>query len=160
MRLWHYQLLPYLPKSQLLSQKRECDLIWKDIKEGKQTNHILINYIWNYKNYTIKLGIYYMYLKNEFIKRGYKFKNNSIFNDYDLEEEDNYSFQKCVYNGHMPFKEHNIYYLLQCYFNLEEKFHRGQKDFSKKEFDKLFNFVDEYSGFALTSMDYPENRRS
>ncbi len=101
-----------------------------------------------------------MYLKNEFIKRGYKFKNNSIFNDYDLDEEDNYSFQMNVNGGHMPFKEHNIYYLLQCYFNLEEKFQRGQKDFSKKEFDKLFNFVDEYSGFALTSMDYPEDRRS
>lgn len=25
MRCWHYSLLPYLPKSQLLAQKRECD---------------------------------------------------------------------------------------------------------------------------------------
>ena len=50
MRLWHYKLLPYLPKGQLLAQKRECDLIWKDIKNGKKTNHILINYIWDYEN--------------------------------------------------------------------------------------------------------------
>ena len=44
MRCWHYKLLPYLPNSQLIAQKRECDLIWKDIAKGKQTNHILIIY--------------------------------------------------------------------------------------------------------------------
>ena len=159
MRLWHYQLLPYLPKSQLLSQKRECDLIWKDIKEGKQTNHILINYIWRYPHYKINLAKYYMYLKEEFERRNYNFKNNSCFPDSDFDDSD-YSYKMNIDRGDMPFIEHNIYYLLQCYFNLEEKFHRGQKDFSKKEFDKLFNFVDEYSGFALTSMDYPEDKRS
>ena len=37
MRLWHSKILPYLPDSQILSQKRECDLIWKDILNGKKT---------------------------------------------------------------------------------------------------------------------------
>ena len=45
MRIWHTKILPYLPRMQLLSQKREIDLIWKDLANGKQTNHVLINYI-------------------------------------------------------------------------------------------------------------------
>ena len=44
MRIWHRDLLPYLPKSQLLAQKRECDLIWKDIANGKQTLNEINNY--------------------------------------------------------------------------------------------------------------------
>lgn len=43
MRLWHYELLPYLPKSQLLGLWRELNSIFK-----KQNNHILINYIYDY----------------------------------------------------------------------------------------------------------------
>lgn len=135
--------------------KKECDLIWKDIKEGKQTNHILINYIWKVSFVEKNFGLYYAYLKQEFDRRGYKFTDNSIMKNANCE-----LYKEYISRDTMPFKEHNIYYLLQCYFNLEEKFHRGQKDFSKKEFDKLFNFVDEYSGFALTSMDYPKNKRS
>ena len=69
MRLWHYELLSYLPNSQLIAQKRECDLIWKDIAAGKQTNHILINYIWSYEDYKEQLTIYYWLLKKEFINR-------------------------------------------------------------------------------------------
>ena len=33
MRLWHYQLLPYLPKYQLKSQWRECVCIASNIYE-------------------------------------------------------------------------------------------------------------------------------
>ncbi len=49
MRLWHYKLIPYLPKSQLLAQWRELNSIFK-----KQDKHILINYIYDYdKSYLI-----------------------------------------------------------------------------------------------------------
>ena len=43
MRLWHIDLIPYLPRTQLLSQWRELNSIFK-----KQDNHILINYIYDY----------------------------------------------------------------------------------------------------------------
>jgi uncharacterized protein (TIGR02328 family) len=43
MRLWHIDLIPYLPKSQLLAQWRELNSIFK-----KQDKHILFNYIYNY----------------------------------------------------------------------------------------------------------------
>lgn len=43
MRLWHTDLIPYLPKSQLVAQWIELNSIYK-----KQDNHILINYVYNY----------------------------------------------------------------------------------------------------------------
>ena len=53
MRLWHYRLIPFLPKSQLIAQWRELNSIFK-----KQDNHILINYVYEYPkehlwNYTL-----------------------------------------------------------------------------------------------------------
>lgn len=38
MRLWHIDLIPYLPKTQLISQWRELNSVFK-----KQNKHILIN---------------------------------------------------------------------------------------------------------------------
>lgn len=43
MRLWHYKLIPLLPRTQLLAQWRELNSIYK-----KQNKHILINYIYEY----------------------------------------------------------------------------------------------------------------
>lgn len=48
MRLWHYELLPYLPKYQLKSQWRECVCIAKSIHDNRTPNHILVNPIMNY----------------------------------------------------------------------------------------------------------------
>ena len=134
MRLWHYELLPYLPKSQLLSQKRECDLIWKDIANGKKTNHILINYIWEYEDYLKELSIYYWLLKEEFNKRGFKFNFSN-----------NFVTKNVFYGyGYKPFdKHHNNRYLLQCFYNLQEKFDRNQRDFDKETYLKLENFIRE-----------------
>ena len=131
MRLWHYKLLPYLPNSQLLSQKREIDLIWKDLANGKKTNHILINYIWEYEDYYRELAVYYWLLKEEFKKRNYKFKFSENFinrNEY--------------YGNYIPFERHHDKgYLNQCFYNLQEKYFRGQKDFSKEIYQKLFWYV-------------------
>ena len=49
MRLWHIDLIPYLPKSQLLAQWRELNSIY-----AKQDKHILINYIYNYPKEFLK----------------------------------------------------------------------------------------------------------
>lgn len=132
MRLWHYELISFLPNSQLIAQKRECDLIWKDIAAGKQTNHILINYIWEYEDYKKELSLYYYLLKKEFDKRGFKFR---ICDDAYLLTE---------YNFDEPFKNHhNNRYLLQNFYNLQEKYDRGQKDFSYGIYKKLLIFMED-----------------
>lgn len=133
MRLWEWRLLPYLPTSQLLAQKREIDLIWKDLANGKKTNHILINYIWEYDDYLTELGGYYWFLKTEFNKRGYVFKFS-----------ENFINLNSYFGYYVPFKyHHNNRYLVQCFYNLQEKYDRGQKDFTKDIFDKLYYFMED-----------------
>lgn len=128
MRLWHIDLIPYLPKSQLVAQWRELNSIYK-----KQDNHILINYVYNYGKE------YLLYYSNrvllEMEQRNFHVKSFENYFNY---------FGGFLYWRPMPtyrFAEHDDEYLLCNYYNLLEKYRRGQKDFSEKEFEKLTDFV-------------------
>ena len=48
MRLWHYELLPYLPDLQFKGQLRELVAIMHDWRDKGTTNHILINKVMEY----------------------------------------------------------------------------------------------------------------
>lgn len=48
MRLWHWRLLPYLPRQQLISQFRECCAIARNIHENGSSNHLLVNRVMEY----------------------------------------------------------------------------------------------------------------
>lgn len=129
MRLWNYKLIPFLPDLQLVAQKREVDLIWKDIKQGKKTNHILINYIWEYEDFVDRIKSYYLLLEKEFYKRNFKFRNNC----FELGRA------YIIYDNPFP-KHHTFRYLEQNYFNLQEKFDRHQKDFHIDRYCDLTQF--------------------
>ena len=58
MRIWHYELLPYLPELQFKGQLRELVAIMKDLKYKKQTNHVLINKVMEYPH--TQLTKYYL----------------------------------------------------------------------------------------------------
>ena len=125
MRLWHIDLIPYLPDSQLLAQWRELNSIFK-----KQDKHILINYIYNYrKEY---LWRYTAKLVNEMTDRGIKIKHWDNYDEYFKE--------LYVVFTDLRFKEHNHEYLTICYWNLREKYLRGQKDFTADVWEKLDEF--------------------
>ena len=132
MRLWHYKLIPYLPKSQLVSQWKELNSIFK-----KQDKHILINYVYEYN--IQELNYYTDLVINEMGKRNIKIKNWTNYNDM-FNEPTNTKLQ--------PFKRHHTkQYLLECFMNLEEKYFCGQKDFDMATYLKLWNFVnDELNG--------------
>lgn len=125
MRLWHYKLIPFLPKSQLLAQWRELNSIFK-----KQDKHILINYIYNYPKTDL---LYYSRLvMNDMMIRGIKIKSLGNFTAYfsEVSLEDN--LEACPEESpkFVPFADyHDDEYLAICYFNLLEKYQRGQKDF-------------------------------
>lgn len=139
MRLWHYRILPYLPKSQILAQYRELNSIYK-----KQDKHILINYIYEYS----KEDLYYysILVIGEMIKRGFKVHNLQNLQQYfNLTDEvmylgipnaDKFKLQNPIFINH-----HNDRYLLQCFYNLQEKFDRKQKDFTEEQYINLKNFV-------------------
>ena len=72
MRLWHYKLIKYLPRQQLVAQWRELNSIF-----AKQDNHILINYLYEYdKNDLIN---YTHLVLEEFSSRGYHINSFSKF---------------------------------------------------------------------------------
>lgn len=133
MRLWHYKLLPYLPKSQLLAQWRELNSIFK-----KQDKHILINYVYEYD--IQELHFYTDLVLDEMYRRDIKVKNWAYYNDIFIEASSSI--------WHNPFKRHHTkQYLLQCFMNLEEKYFCNQKDFDRTTYLKLWNFVnDELNG--------------
>ena len=127
MRLWHYELISYLPNSQLLAQWRELNSIFK-----KQDKHILINYIYEYPKED--LWAYSMIVFEEMYKRGYLIKMDNFYNYFG-----SYFFARKDYK---PFeKHHDFRYLQQCFYNLQEKYDRGQKDFSEAEYKRLEIFV-------------------
>ena len=47
MRLWHKELIEYLPQQQLISQWRECCAIAANLAKDHTPNHILVNPIFS-----------------------------------------------------------------------------------------------------------------
>lgn len=123
MRLWHHNLLSVLPKSQLLAQWRELNSIF-----AKEDRHILINYIYDYSK--DDLFTYTHLVLQEMRARDINIrtvdKMERFFGDGSFEKVKN------------PFiHHHNKEYLEICYFNLKEKFMRGQKDFDAERYEAL-----------------------
>lgn len=135
MRLWHKDLIPYLPKQQLLGQWRELNSIYK-----LQNRHILINFV--YDNGTSEeLCVYSKMIINEMKIRNYKV-NLDNFNYYFSEQGIIPSIVKVeneIYEEKM-----NGRYLKQCLFNLQEKYDCG--GISKKEWKIIEDRFKEYLG--------------
>lgn len=115
MRLWHKDLIPVLPRQQLLGQWREVCLIAKNMTEFGTPNHVLVNKVTEYPMYHLQAYAYKVY--KEMKKRGYKpdihrFTKYAPFYIW-LSHKDLYS------------EWHNDRYFLQCYYNLQEKYDCG-----------------------------------
>lgn len=131
MRLWHKDLIPVLPRQQLLAQWRELCAIAKSIRENGTPNHILVNRIMDYPMY--HLYNYASLVEIEMKKRGYKVDTNK-FLQY-LEPID----MVIIPNEHIFKNWHNERYLNQCYHNLEEKYDCG--GISKEDWLKIEHII-------------------
>ena len=113
MRLWHKDLIPFLPRQQLLGQWRECCLIAKQIAEKGTPNHVLVNRVTNYGETEFNTYAYCVF--REMFERGY--------------HADPMMFFRHRKNGIVELTEeadlfpgwHNERYLKQCLANLQEK---------------------------------------
>lgn len=118
MRLWHYSLISVLPNKQLISQWRECIAIKRQWEKGT-LDYKLVSYV---KNYDKKY--FYNYITRicqEMLKRNIKYQDKYLYEIMD--------FCECTGNSLYPidklnYLEHNERYLIQCYFNLQEKYDR------------------------------------
>ena len=129
MRLWHKDLIPVLPRQQLLAQWRECCCIAKNIMEKGTPNHILVNKI---MDYPIQHFITYTYfVADEMYQRGYK---------VDKRKFDQYFKLRFVIDEYYLFEEwHDDRYLRQCYYNLQEKYDCG--GITEEEWHRIENSV-------------------
>lgn len=116
MRLWNKDLIPYLPRKQLLGQWRECCLIAKNMAEKGTPNHILVNKI---MDYPLEHFVRYAHeVCSELQLRKYECNFTKImkyFSSLYYTFAQQISFEEVFKNWH------NERYLKQCMYNLEEK---------------------------------------
>lgn len=115
MRLWHKNLIPVLPKAQLIAQWRELSAIAGGIQKDGKTNHILINFVMDY-SYDDFISYAY-YVREEMTKRGYRTMNNVWEKIVALKPDWNLLPIEEIYKGKM-----NTTYMKICSYNLYEKF--------------------------------------
>ena len=127
MRLWHESLIEVLPRQQLVGQWRELNSIYK-----KEDKHILINFIYEYPKKDLLLYSLKVILTMQ--RRGYNI-NLKNFIDY-FQIKDYKEMQKILLSNAKTFvKKMNKRYLLQCYYNLQEKYDCG--GITEKEWNKI-----------------------
>lgn len=130
MRCWAFQLIPFIPRQQLISQWREIVCMAKSIKEKGTPNHILVNKILDYP--ISEFRDYCNIVLAEMVRRGYNVSSKSIekledYVDFSADSEKQYS---------QPFKDwHDGTYVNICMWNLYEKFLCG--GVTKAEWAKL-----------------------
>lgn len=149
MRLWHIDLIPYLPRQQLLAQWRECMLIAKNLAKKGIPNHILVNKILDYPAWHFEE--YGNLITDEMIKRGYKVTDESNFKFHGYIMSWTMSKGDAKFYVDEIFKYwHNERYLIQCVHNLEEKYDCG--GVSEEEWNTF------YKGSVLLARKYFADR--
>lgn len=126
MRCWHKDLIPVLPRQQLLSQWRECCAIARNIVYRGTPHHILVNKVMDYP--IEDFWSYGLEVYHEMMRRGYKCdwgKFEKWFSDKHI----------AVTHDNLFDGWHNDRYLMQCFYNLQEKYDCG--GISEEEWRKI-----------------------
>ena len=139
MRLWHKDLIPYLPRQQLIAQWRECCAICSNIANKGTPNHLLVNKILNYSPYDFDAYVYKVI--REIKNRGYKVSEKAI-NNFNSNLVHIHNIMPKNNKGVIFENWHNERYLKQCLFNLQEKYDCG--GIPEDEWKKIQDNFDEY----------------
>lgn len=128
MRLWHKDLIPYLPRQQFIAQWRECCAICSNWANKGTPNHLLVNKVMDYP--PVHFIEYTRLIIGQFLLRGYNASDKSIHNFIINFEKFGDSNERIITDENMS-KEfifenwHNERYLKQCLLNLQEKYDCG-----------------------------------
>ena len=149
MRLWHYELLPYLPDMQLKGQWRECALVARGWLDNGTPNHLLVNSVCNYK--PEELWDYCLSVSIEMKKRGFPPTDDSRKKMYLTIASLAKNFMFNPFDGDVFVGWHNKEYLRVCMANLYEKhvFGIGKSRITDEEWQRL---CDGYK--AITGEEY------
>lgn len=116
MRLWHQDLLPVLPRQQLLGQHRECCALRG---HGWGRPHQTVNYVFDYSPY--KLFQYHQLVMQEMHNRGYKPDGRWAVAEYRGQTAQAYSELPTCPLTTPIYPEHDASYLTECLANLAQK---------------------------------------
>ena len=132
MRMWHIDLLPYLPDNQFKGQLRELVAIMHDWRDKGTTNHLLINRVMDYPKSDLWLYfINYSFLYKERFKKDISKKIQDEFMDFCKPDK----FASFL---HLYKDWHDERYLRICMANLYEKYlGTGKNKITHEEWVKL-----------------------
>lgn len=134
MRLWHKDLIPALPREQLIAQWRELSAIAGAIEKKGTPNHILVNFILDYDfDHFIS---YAAAVREEMTSRGYRTMNSVWDKITSLKPSWNRLPPEQIYSEKM-----NDEYLQICFWNLYEKY--LCKGITEENFQKINNIIKE-----------------
>ena len=121
MRLWHKDLIRVLLKQQLISQWRECIAVARNIEIYGYPRHGLVNKVSDYP--ISHLYTYTDAVVCELFDRGYKVSPIALQKfEATMNNIDTLYSQEDVDWDALFFLWHTKDYLIQCYYNLQEKF--------------------------------------
>ena len=128
MRIWHIDLIPVLPKEQLVAQWRELSTITGSIQKKGTPNHILVNFVldYDYDNFIS----YAAEIRKEMTSRGYRTMNSVWEKIISLKPNWTQLSHEDIYKEKM-----GDTYLTICYYNLYEKYLCG--GINTSDFDKI-----------------------
>ena len=115
MRLWHYRLIPHLPRQQLLGQHRECCALRGN---GWGKKHATVNYVFEQHPYI--LWNYHMIVIVEMKCRGYNVDEQWVDLCYRGKSCERYYYLDMFLEPY-DYPEHNDEYLKECLANLADK---------------------------------------
>lgn len=115
MRLWHKDLIPHLPRQQLLGQHRECCAL-RGLGWGRK--HATVDYVFRHP-YTW-LVRYHKVVMHEMLRRGYRV-DPVWWNIYYQGKKLGYLPESIYRHRTQDYPEHNTVYLAECLLNLMRK---------------------------------------
>ena len=128
MRLWHKDLIPYLPNQQLLGQWKEIFMVKGCLEKKGATNHFIVSYCDDAN--PLDIVSYGLLVKKEMNERGFNTDNKKWIKFIEYFMPDVLISEPLVFLAQRNIfkREHNEEYLRICYRNLREKFIRGRID--------------------------------
>lgn len=131
MRLWHEELISYLPRKQLLGQHRECCALRGN---GWGKKHSTVDYIFKYT--FENLFFYHMIVINEMKNRGYNIETRWI--DCLYRGKNCEPYKEFKQRKYIKYIEHDNNYLKECINNLKNK---KTNPFNLKSWDDLIKNI-------------------
>lgn len=129
MRLWHYKLIPFLPRQQLLGQHRECCAL-RGLGWGRK--HKTVDYV--FRHSYARLFFFHGLVINEMHRLDYDVNVNWGRIEWRGNRKDTlsesekyrelYAYHRVSFDvrrGRPVYPEHDKNYLFECLVNLEEK---------------------------------------